>query len=133
LDANVILRYILKDDPKQSPIAAAIFNRSQATEIRLLVSAIILSEVFYVLTRTRGMSRLEAAKLLLALISTRFVHCSDNVVVVTDALRRIGAKNVSFGDAYLAALAVHQGEPVASFDHHLAGFQDVEIYKPKTS
>lgn len=127
LDANVILRYLLNDDPKQSPIAADIFERAQAGEFRLFLSSVILLEVFYVLAGAYKLTRQKAAGILLTLVSSGLVYC-DNIVVVSDTLNRIISNNVSFGDAYLAASAVHKKEPVASFDHHLAGFQDVEMF-----
>jgi len=127
LDANVILRYLLNDDPKQSPISAELFTSAQAGELRLIVSSVILLEVFYVLSGAYKLPRRRSAEILLTLVSSKLIYC-DNIVVVTDTLNRIMAKNVSFGDAYLAASAVYKKEPVVSFDHHLAGFDDVELY-----
>ena len=127
LDANVILRYLLTDDPKQSAIAADIFDRAQSEEVRLIVSSVILLEVFYVLSGAYKLTRQKAAEILLTLVSSRLVYC-ENIVVISDTLNRIISKKVSFGDAYLAASAVHKKEPVASFDHHLTGFDDVEIF-----
>lgn len=127
LDANVILRYLLNDDTKQSPIAADFFTRAQAGEFRLIVSSVILLEVFYVLSGAYKLTRYRAAEILLTLVSSKLIFC-DKIVVVTDTLNRIMAKNVSFGDAYLAASAFHKKEPVVSFDHHLASFNDVELY-----
>lgn len=127
LDANVLLRFLRNDDAKQSPLAARLFHRAEANEIQLLLSPVILLEVFYVMAGAYAMPRAQAAHILLTLISSKLVRC-ENVVIVADALRRITSQKVSFGDAFLAASAVHAGECVASFDRDLSGFPDVEAY-----
>jgi predicted nucleic acid-binding protein len=108
-------------------LAARLFDRAQAKAIQLILSSVIVLEVFYVLSEAYSMPRPQAAKILLAVITSKLVRC-ENVVVVADALQRINSQKISFGDAYLAASAVHAGESVASFDRHLCGFEDVKIY-----
>jgi predicted nucleic acid-binding protein len=127
LDANVLLRFLRNDDPKQSPLAAKLFDRAQSKEIQLVLSPVTVLEVFYVLAGAYSMPRPQAAQILLSVLSSKLVRC-ENALIVTDALQRITSPKISFGDAYLAASAVHAGEAVASFDRHLSGFQDVQIY-----
>jgi predicted nucleic-acid-binding protein len=127
LDANVLLRFLRNDDAEQSPLAARLFNRAQSKEVQLLVSPVILLEVFHVLAGAYSMPRPQAAQILLMLVTSKLVQC-ENVVVTTDALQRITSQKISFGDAYLAASAVHTGVSVASFDRHLSEFKDVALY-----
>jgi predicted nucleic acid-binding protein len=49
LDANVILRFLLADDPKQSPQARALFELAHAGKLTLCVSHVCLAEVTWVL------------------------------------------------------------------------------------
>jgi predicted nucleic acid-binding protein len=127
LDANVLLRFLRNDDPKQSLLAARLFDRAQAKKIEIILSPVIILEVFYVLAGAYGLPRAQAAKILSTVISAELVRC-ENVLVVADALRRITSQKTSFGDAYLAASAVQAGDWVASFDRHLSAFNDVEVY-----
>lgn len=129
VDANVILRFLRNDDPKQSPQAARLFQRGQVDEsLQLIVSTVTIMEVFYVLVRPYKMARKDAAKLLRKLLGTGVLACPEGAVVL-DALSRITSQKDSFGDAYLAATAARDAEAtVASFDKGLAQFDDVSLH-----
>lgn len=129
VDANVILRFLRNDDPKQSPQAARLFQRAQTDDtLQLVVSAVTIMEVFYVLIRPYKMARVDAAGLLLELLGTGVILCSE-AAVVFDALSRITSQKTSFGDAYLAATAARTaGVSVASFDQGLRNFKDLSLY-----
>ena len=62
LDANILLRFLRNDDPKQSPLAAKLFDRAQNKEIQLLLSPVIVLEVFYVLAKTYSMPRAQVSR-----------------------------------------------------------------------
>lgn len=49
IDTNVLLRYLLKDDPKQSKKAIEIINRGQ----RVLLTDVVLTETIWTLTGKR--------------------------------------------------------------------------------
>src|ERR1022692_3031883 len=95
LDANIILRFLRNDDPQQSQTAAELFKRAQSKELRLIVSPVIVLEVFYVLVKAYVMPRPEAAKVLDALLTSGLVLCEDDGVTV-DALQRITSNKISF-------------------------------------
>ncbi len=127
VDANVILRFLRNDDPKQSPLAAELFKRAQSGSPKLLVSAVTLLEVFYVLATSYGIPRVGAARMVAGLLNTGAIVCEDDGIAM-DALTSIDSNKISFGDAYLAASARHGGEPVASFDKGMARFSDVTLF-----
>ena len=127
IDANVLLRFLRNDDPKQSPLAAKLFQRAQAKEVSLIASAITILEVFYVLSKTYRLPHTEAARILRTLLAMGIVFCEDGGVTL-DALQRITKNTVSFGDAHLAALAARNQDVVASFDQDLRGFKDIQLY-----
>lgn len=127
LDANVILRFLRNDDPQQAPVAAELFKLAQAKEVELVASPVTLLEVFYVLAKTYGQPRAAVAKILHTLVSSGLVVCEDGGIAL-DALQRITANKISFGDAYLAATAVRAKEELASFDKGVAAFKDAKVY-----
>jgi predicted nucleic acid-binding protein len=127
LDANVILRFLRNDDPHQAPIASELFKRGQAKQVELIASPVTLLEVFYVLASTYGQPRVAVAKILHTLVSSGLVVCEDGGIAL-DALQRITANKISFGDAYLAATAVRAKEEIASFDKGVAAFRDARVY-----
>jgi predicted nucleic-acid-binding protein len=127
LDANILLRFLRNDDPLQSQTAAELFKRAQTEELRLIVSPVIVLEVFYVLAKAYAMPRPEAAKVLDTLLASGLVQCEDSGITL-DALRRITSNKISFGHAYLVACAAHAKEELVSFDKGIAIFKDARLF-----
>ena len=130
LDANVVLRFLRNDDPRQSPAAAKLFASAKAGKAHLLLSDVTVAEVFYVLARIYKHSRADVSAKL-----SPFVH-SDAVDVenrerVLDAMQRVAKANVDFGDGYLASAAAERGDKVASFDADLQSFPDIISIVPQ--
>jgi len=129
VDANVILRFLRNDDPKQSPRARSLVDSAQRGETALILFSITLAEVFYALRASYRMSRTDAADLLIRLLHTGVFELEDENRML-DALARVARANVDFGDAHLAALAVSTGEPIVTFDQDFKKFSDVVIHVP---
>jgi predicted nucleic-acid-binding protein len=49
LDTNVVVRYLTQDDPKQSPIATRLMEKTLSTDDPGFVSLVVLAEVVWVL------------------------------------------------------------------------------------
>ena len=127
LDANVIMRFLRNDNPKQSPAAARLFQKAASGKADLFVSAVTINEVFFAFTSFYKLSHPEAARVILPFVRTgavKFEHES----CLADALQRVMVENVDFGDAWLAAVAAENQELVASFDHDFRKFKDVNLY-----
>ena len=129
LDANVVLRFLRNDDARQSPAAAKLFAQANSGRVRLGLSAVTVAEIFYVLARVYQHTRIDAAARLIPLIQSGAIEV-ENRQRILDALRRVTRANVDFGDAYLAATAVEQGDKVASFDADLQAFSDLTTVVP---
>jgi predicted nucleic acid-binding protein len=129
LDANVLVRFLVQDDPKQSAAATALFEKAERREIVLHPEALTVAESVYVLLGPYGRNRTEVVNVLLAIIQNAGVETMDEDVVA-DALRRFAAFNVDFSDAWMAARAAQQGRAVASFDRDFAKFKDIKRFEP---
>ncbi len=129
LDANVVLRFLRDDDPRQSPAAARLFASAQAGKARLRLSAVTVAEIFSVLARVYRHKPAGAAAILLPLAHSSALAIDDRDCI-TDALGRVAQTGVDFGDAYLAAIAAKQGDSVASFDQDLLAFKDIKTFAP---
>jgi len=127
LDANIILRFLCNDDPRQSPAAARLFQKAAVGAETLFVSTITISEVFYAFTSAYKLSRSEAAGKLLPLVRAGVVEFEEEDCLI-ETLRRVISENVDFGDVYLAAGAARSQDLVASFDRDLRKFEDIQIY-----
>ena len=127
LDANVILRFLRNDDPRQSPAAARLFEKASAGAVNLFVTAVTINEVFFALASFYKLSHPDAAKKILPFVRTGVVEFEEEECLV-DALQRVISGEVDFGDAYLAASAVGANDLVASFDRDFRRFKDVKLY-----
>jgi predicted nucleic acid-binding protein len=130
LDANVALRFLRDDDPKQSPAATKLFASAKSGKAHLCLSDVTVAEVFYVLARAYKHGNSDAAQKLIPLIQADAVEV-ENRRRVLDALHRAATANVDFGDAYLAATAAERGDKVASFDEDLQSFDDITTVVPQ--
>lgn len=129
LDANVLVRFLVQDDPKQGVAASALLEKAEHREIVLHLDGLAVAETVYVLTGRYGRSRTEVADVLLSLIQNAGVETIE-AHVVADALRRFATANVDFADAWLAARAALLNCPVASFDRDFDKFKDVKRFEP---
>lgn len=130
LDANVLVRFLVQDDPKQSAAAMALFEKAERGEVALHLDALAVAETVYVLIGRYARGRAEVVNVLLAIIQNAGVETAEEDAVV-DALHRFGAMNVDFSDAWLAARAAQLGFPVASFDRDFDKFKDIKRFQPE--
>ena len=130
LDANVVIRLLVQDEPRQSAAATALFHKAERKELNLRLEAMIVAEIIYVLSRLYGHTRIEIANALLALIQNAGVETSDKNLVV-DALHRFAETSVDFPDAWLAARACQSDCAIASFDRDFDRFKDVQRVEPR--
>lgn len=131
LDANVVLRFLRRDEPTMAAAADVLFARAEHGEVRLLLDSLILAEIVFVLQSFYKVGREAIADALQDLINSGGAVETDRPVVLHDALERYRRHpQVDFGDAMLGALAAEQNLPVASFDRDLDRFGDVVRFSP---
>lgn len=118
VDANVILRLLLKDEPRHFAQAKAFFEEVKAGDANAHVPAAVLAECAYVLTKVYGVGRVETADHLLGLLDYRGLTTESAAVRVALGLYR--DRNVDFIDALVVATARENGWRVFSFDRDLA-------------
>lgn len=115
LDTNVILRFLLDDDPEQSPRAARFLKRVERDEERTELEDCVLCEVVWVLEKGLAVPRREIASKLSALLGLRGVR-SRGKRVLLDALGRFASTTCDIAHCLLAARARSRGLEVRSFD-----------------
>jgi len=130
LDANVLVRFLVQDDPKQSAAATKLMSAAQSGVFELLVDPMIVAETVYVLVAHYKRARVDVANSLLATVRSPFVRVEKEHQLV-DALLRFRDHGVDFADAWLAAIAASGAHEIASFDRDLDKFKDVKRLEPK--
>jgi len=125
LDTNVLVRFLVEDDPEQSARAGALIERAVKRGQSLYVSDIALCETVWVLTSCYELSRVDVATALRDLLRARHLAFTapDRLGRALDAYERAAG---DFADYLIREHARDAGyQEVATFDRTLlkeAGF-----------
>lgn len=115
LDTNVVIRYLVQDEPAQSAAASALietFTEGQPG----YVSLVTLIEVYWVLGRAYAVPRAECLDLIHGLVDSRELVIGHDDVARA-ALSAAAADGVDFADAVIAELGRAAGcEHTSTFD-----------------
>ena len=119
LDTNVLVRYLVEDEPRQSAEATRLIDAAAAAGESIFISQIVLCELVWVLSFAYDVSRREIAAILQQLrrASNLVIESADQVQRAIDSFER-GKGDVA--DYLIAEHAVAQGcTVVATFDRAL--------------
>ena len=119
LDTNVLVRYLVEDDAKQTALAAALIDRAVADGEPLFVSDIVVCETVWVLSVSYDVRRAEIASVLRNLFRARHLafNAADQLV---RALEAYEAGKGDFADYFIREQARFADcESVATFDRVL--------------
>jgi predicted nucleic-acid-binding protein len=94
IDTNVLVRYLVKDDPKQARKAKALVNQLDENDERAYISDIVICELAWVLRGRYGFSRPDIAQTLTQLTAARQLVFSSP----DNTLRAIKAYENGSGD-----------------------------------
>lgn len=123
IDANVIVRYLVQDDPKLTPKAVAIMEAIQDDKIKAACDPIMVGEAVWVLSSVYKLSPERIAEGLQPILQSSSLVLPNRERYLA-ALRLYSTTVPHFGDACLCATAMEQCEGrVLSFDK---GIRDVE-------
>jgi len=107
LDTNVLARYVMQDDPRQSPRATRLIE-SLRTEAPGFVSVFTLVELVWVLSGCYGLNRAQVATVLETLLRSRELVI-DRAELVAQSLGRFGSAGADFADALIERIASAAG------------------------
>lgn len=127
IDTNVIIRFLLKDHPVQSPAAKKLLGNFQE---RLLLSDVAVAEAIWLLTSYYELSKEEAVEKIFPILN--FPNIESNKPVLIRALYFYRNFNIDYIDAYLVSCAEEENlEGIYSFDKDLDKIKDVKRFVPK--
>ena len=110
VDANVVLRYMLHDDPTQTATA------EQTIREGAFLLPEVLAEVVYVLRDVYSIPKESISAQLQLLVDE---VQADNPGILKAALATFGSTNIDFVDCLLVSYNNHLGDKVVSFDRKL--------------
>ncbi len=115
LDTNILVRYIMQDDPRQSPLATSLIEQLTA-ESAGFVPLVALVELVWVLSSAYDLNRLQIGQALEALLRTKEISV-DQAETVWRALRAFQSTRAEFADCLISETAFASGcEKVMTFD-----------------
>ena len=107
LDTNVLVRYVMQDDPRQSPRATRLIERLSADDPGF-VPLVAVVELMWVLSGSYGLQRTQLIAVLDTLLRSKELIV-DRAEVVTQALNRYTATGADFADALVERIAAAAG------------------------
>ena len=107
LDTNVLVRYIMQDDAKQSPKATRLIE-SLTVEEPGFIAIVSVVELGWVLSSSYGLSRQQIEQAFEALLRTKELVI-DRADHVLKALRVFKASSADFADCLIERAAVSAG------------------------
>ena len=127
LDTNVVIRYLVQDDKKQSAAATRFIEKSLTADVPGYINQITLCEIVWVLQRCYGVKQPQVKEILEALLKTKQLIL-ENVEVTWKALRAFNANNADFCDALIGQANIHSGcEHTVTFDKRAASLPGFDL------
>lgn len=119
IDTNVLVRYIVQDDPKQSALATRFFEKNDSDE-SLCIVGVVLCELVWVLESAYEYPRDSITKVLEQILKTKQFHIPE-ADVLWQSLSGYKNDGADFADHYLSHLNHNNGcEFTVTFDKKAA-------------
>lgn len=126
LDTNVLVRFLVQDDPEQAAAATALFSGLSLSDPGFVCREVLV-ELVWVLERAYGLPRADIALALDGLLEAQelVIETADSVAVAVDRYRKGGA---GFADQMVALAGQGAGCHVtASFDRKAANLPGMRL------
>lgn len=125
LDTNLIIRFLVNDDPKKVAQVEKLLKNPSNTNILLDT---VIAEIVWVLNSYYSLSKKDIIEKVEALIHVDTVEC--NSVLISKSLSLWKENNISFIDAYLLAVSKIGNIPLYSYDKKLASIKGALVKEP---
>jgi len=121
LDTNVLVRYIVRDDPRQAALATRIVESQCRKNDPGIVSAVVLCELVWVLDRGYGYRRADIVKVLRGLLGAEDLEVESSERA-WQALNLYEREKADFADYWIGLTnRVLKAEITVTFDERAAG------------
>ena len=118
VDANVILRFFVRDNEEQFLRAKAFIQRLELGKENVLMTEIVFAEVVWVLNKVYEVPRQEIADTFSKVIGYRGIRTMLEKEIFQESLRLYAKHSLDIQDVFLAVLSKNKGCPIITFDKH---------------
>ena len=120
LDTNVLVRYIVQDDPEQSKLATQFIEHECTPESPAFINSVVICELVWVLESAYEYPRQDISKVIEQILRTREFHIHEPELL-WQSLWGYKHKGADFADHFIASINVHHGcKFTATFDKKAA-------------
>lgn len=127
LDTNVLVRYLVQDDPVQSAKATQVFEHRLSARNPVFISVVVFAETVWVLERSYRFSNAEIAAAIEGILQTNLVVVENEQEVFT-AMIALKEGRASFADALIGALNTRAGcSGTVTFDRKASRLPEFEL------
>lgn len=125
IDTNLIIRYLVDDDPKKSQAVERLLTQ---TGNKLVLLDIAFAEIVWVLQSYYGLSKGEISEKLNALLIVKSLQ--TNRTLLLRSLKFFAESSLSFIDSYQAAYALLHGLDIYSYDRDFTKIKGIRRLEP---
>ena len=118
VDANVILRFFIRDNEEQFLRAKAFIQRLELGKENVLMTEVVFAEVVWVLNKVYEVPRQEIADTFSKVIGYRGIRTMLEKEIFQESLRLYAKHSLDIQDVFLAVLSKNKGCPIITFDKH---------------
>lgn len=116
LDTNVLIRYIVQDDPVQSKVATQFIERECTIETPGFINGVVICELVWVLESAYEYPRHDICRVVEQILRTREFHIHEPELI-WQSLWGYQQKGADFADHFIASINAHHGcDFTATFD-----------------
>ncbi len=125
IDTNLIIRFLVNDDPQKVAKVEKLLR--EKTNKNILLDTVI-AEIIWVLTSYYSLSKENVIEKIRALIHVDTIEC--NAFLINRALSFWGKTNISYIDAYLVAVAELGNMTLYAYDQKLTAISTISVKEP---
>lgn len=127
LDTNVLVRYIVRDDPRQTSAATRLIEQHCTADTPGWIGVVVICELTWVLQSVYGISRDGVSTVMETLLTSNELRV-ESAETVWQALRRFRRGTADMAD-YLIGVTntVHDASPTFTFDKRASTDSDFRL------
>lgn len=125
IDTNLIIRFLVNDDPQKVSKVEKLLKDKNNTNIILDT---VVAEIIWVLSSYYDLNKSDVVEKVRALIHVETIEC--NAFLISRALTIWEENNISYIDAYLAAVAQLSEITLYSYDKKFNSISTIKVREP---
>lgn len=125
LDTNLIIRFLVDDDPKKVAKVEKLLKDQNNQNILLDT---VIAEIIWVLSSYYKLSKIDVIEKITALIHVDSIDCNE--VLINRAMTLWQENNISYIDAYLAGVAQLGNITLYTYDKSLSSIPAIVVKEP---